>query len=250
MAKRGCWEEYILKFTHQISRIGYSSTCLFPYAAGFIDFWTFPFADSFISSAEFTSSCCRKNTSCTRECHRSGFYVHYIAESFIYLFRSNTDNKKCTLMWQIRLWEADLNRIEMTPAYLYDEFPSRVTNSTLSIHCLSCIINIMPETLFLLSSRKFSRLLVTLHESGMVYCGRNLRKCAWWSRQKSTWICENTFVVPSNSGDIICCIYIARFEMNIWLEKYSVNNLMLYFIGVLFAEVLIVSSEGQEFINT
>ncbi|PON36780.1 TFIIH transcription factor [Parasponia andersonii] len=26
---------------------------------------------------------------------------------------------------QIRLWEADLNRIEMNPAYLYDEFPSR-----------------------------------------------------------------------------------------------------------------------------
>ncbi|XP_042029509.1 general transcription and DNA repair factor IIH subunit TFB2-like [Salvia splendens] len=26
---------------------------------------------------------------------------------------------------QIRLWEADLNRVEMTPAHLYDEFPSR-----------------------------------------------------------------------------------------------------------------------------
>ncbi|KAA8515273.1 hypothetical protein F0562_018497 [Nyssa sinensis] len=26
---------------------------------------------------------------------------------------------------QIRLWESDLNRIEMTPAHLYDEFPSR-----------------------------------------------------------------------------------------------------------------------------
>lgn len=27
---------------------------------------------------------------------------------------------------QIRLWESDLNRIEMTPSHLYDEFPSRV----------------------------------------------------------------------------------------------------------------------------
>ncbi|KAI4296715.1 hypothetical protein L6164_036651 [Bauhinia variegata] len=26
---------------------------------------------------------------------------------------------------QIRLWEADLNRVEMTPSYYYDEFPSR-----------------------------------------------------------------------------------------------------------------------------
>ncbi|GKV45830.1 hypothetical protein SLEP1_g52870 [Rubroshorea leprosula] len=26
---------------------------------------------------------------------------------------------------QIRLWEADLNRVEMTHAHLYDEFPSR-----------------------------------------------------------------------------------------------------------------------------
>ncbi|XAR59606.1 hypothetical protein NMG60_11015498 [Bertholletia excelsa] len=26
---------------------------------------------------------------------------------------------------QIRLWESDLNRVEMTPAHLYDEFPSR-----------------------------------------------------------------------------------------------------------------------------
>ncbi|KAK4394224.1 General transcription and DNA repair factor IIH subunit TFB2 [Sesamum angolense] len=26
---------------------------------------------------------------------------------------------------QIRLWEADLNRVEMTPSHLYDEFPSR-----------------------------------------------------------------------------------------------------------------------------
>ncbi|XP_059435711.1 general transcription and DNA repair factor IIH subunit TFB2-like [Corylus avellana] len=26
---------------------------------------------------------------------------------------------------QIRLWESDLNRVEMTPAHYYDEFPSR-----------------------------------------------------------------------------------------------------------------------------
>lgn len=30
------------------------------------------------------------------------------------------------LYWQIWLWEADLNRVEMTPVYHYDEFPSRV----------------------------------------------------------------------------------------------------------------------------
>ncbi|KDO50849.1 hypothetical protein CISIN_1g0154402mg, partial [Citrus sinensis] len=26
---------------------------------------------------------------------------------------------------QIRLWESDLNRVEMTPAHYYEEFPSR-----------------------------------------------------------------------------------------------------------------------------
>lgn len=29
-------------------------------------------------------------------------------------------------LWQIRLWEADLNRVEITPSHFYDEFPSRV----------------------------------------------------------------------------------------------------------------------------
>lgn len=37
-----------------------------------------------------------------------------------------SDILKCTLLWQIRLWESDLNRVEMTPAHYYDEFPSRV----------------------------------------------------------------------------------------------------------------------------
>lgn len=36
----------------------------------------------------------------------------------------------CTLIWQIRLWESDLNRVEMTLAYFYDEFPSRVIWTT------------------------------------------------------------------------------------------------------------------------
>lgn len=31
---------------------------------------------------------------------------------------------------QIRLWESDLNRVEMTPAHFYDEFPSRVSKAS------------------------------------------------------------------------------------------------------------------------
>jgi transcription initiation factor TFIIH subunit 4 len=39
--------------------------------------------------------------------------------------------------WQIRLWESDLNRVEMTEAYYYDEFPSRVSNFDSASSCLT-----------------------------------------------------------------------------------------------------------------
>lgn len=42
---------------------------------------------------------------------------------------------------QIRLWEADLNRVEMTPAHLYDEFPSRVCLLLESVFCTNTNTN-------------------------------------------------------------------------------------------------------------
>lgn len=34
------------------------------------------------------------------------------------------------IILQIRLWESDLNRVEMSPAQFYDEFPSRVCETS------------------------------------------------------------------------------------------------------------------------
>jgi hypothetical protein len=46
--------------------------------------------------------------------------------------------KANSLLWQIRLWESDLNRVEMTPSHYYDEFPSRVlTIQYLGVICLT-----------------------------------------------------------------------------------------------------------------
>lgn len=46
----------------------------------------------------------------------------------------------CDSIWQIRLWESDLNRVEATPAHLYDEFPSSVLNPKLKTPSLTMIL--------------------------------------------------------------------------------------------------------------
>ncbi|GKV00931.1 hypothetical protein SLEP1_g13538 [Rubroshorea leprosula] len=59
---------------------------------------------------------------------------------------------------QIRLCEADLNRVEMAPAHYYNESPSRITSSIF----------------YMKSTRQHANLL-----GGLVVChGRMLKKCA------------------------------------------------------------------------
>jgi len=81
--------------------------------------------------------------------------------------------------WQIRLWESDLNRVEMTESYYYDEFPSRVSNFdsvSLSIHCYGFF-----DSLCHLCGRMYLMVRVTAPENGVVYYGKIQRRCIWWS---------------------------------------------------------------------
>lgn len=84
---------------------------------------------------------------------------------------------------QIRLWESDLNRVDITPAHFYDEFPSRVRISNVASFNFEDYLYIhlkKPlEKEFLWHSRKFSRLLAIMHESGMGCYGRIQKTCDW-----------------------------------------------------------------------
>lgn len=126
-------------------------------------------------------------------------------------------------MGQIRLWEADLNRVEMTPAHYYDEFPSRVIIQLVGMiySAYIRIIKIKSHIFLLPSSRKFLRVLVTMHGSGMVCCGRTRRRCVWQSRQKSTRICENTLAVRSSRRTLST---FSSFKMNKFGERPELKN--------------------------
>lgn len=85
--------------------------------------------------------------------------------------------KMNSLLWQIRLWESDLNRVEMTPAHYYDEFPSRVL--TIQYVWVICLTSYSHDCIWLfpLSGRTSSRLLVTTHGNGTGCCGRIRKPC-------------------------------------------------------------------------
>lgn len=108
------------------------------------------------------------------------------------------------LIWQIRLWETDLNRVEMTPAYYYDEFPSRVTFILSYIGVLLFLFSSMLCEFFfsfLVFARISLMVLLTMHEA-IVLCYGRLRmirkRCVWWSGPKTTFTCENIFPVKSS----------------------------------------------------
>ncbi|RYR18604.1 hypothetical protein Ahy_B03g063228 isoform B [Arachis hypogaea] len=79
---------------------------------------------------------------------------------------------------QIRLWESDLNRVEMTEAYYYDEFPSRVCK---------------------LVSEMYLKVHVTLPENGTVCYGKTRRKCTWWLRPGYIHTYESIYAAKSRS---------------------------------------------------
>ncbi|GMH18491.1 hypothetical protein Nepgr_020332 [Nepenthes gracilis] len=69
----------------------------------------------------------------TKESLYSAFENGITAEQIISFLQQNAHPRVAermpsvpeNVMDQIRLWEADLNRVEMTPAHLYEEFPSK-----------------------------------------------------------------------------------------------------------------------------
>lgn len=79
-----------------------------------------------------------------------------------------------------------MNRVEMTSASLFDEFPSRVKKNKKCSSPLQLCFCILLQTFYhfmgfvFLICRTFLRPLVTLHENMEVYCGKTRRRCAWW----------------------------------------------------------------------
>ncbi|KAL6992589.1 RNA polymerase II transcription factor B 52 kDa subunit [Sarracenia purpurea var. burkii] len=69
----------------------------------------------------------------TKESLYNAFENGIMAEQIIFFLQQNAHPRVAdrvpsvpeNVTDQIRLWESDMNRVEMTPAHLYDEFPSR-----------------------------------------------------------------------------------------------------------------------------
>uniref|UniRef100_A0A6N2KZH3 RNA polymerase II transcription factor B subunit 2 n=1 Tax=Salix viminalis TaxID=40686 RepID=A0A6N2KZH3_SALVM len=63
----------------------------------------------------------------TKESLYSAFENGITSDQIISFLQQNAHPRVAERLPSIRLWEADLNRVEITPAHLYDEFPSKDT---------------------------------------------------------------------------------------------------------------------------
>lgn len=82
--------------------------------------------------------------------------------------------------WQIRLWESDLNRVEMTEAYYYDEFPSRVSNFDSASSCFK-------------------------HKAFLIPYAICVAGCIWrrlWLRQRMEWFIMGRFKEDAFGGQV------------------------------------------------